>query len=454
MGLYLIKNALIINEGSQIKGHLEIDDQYISGILNDEEILNKNYDKIIEAEDKILIPGIIDDQVHFREPGLTHKGDIYSESRAAVAGGVTSFMEMPNTNPQTITQVLLEEKYKIAEQKSLANYSFYLGATNDNINEIINTNPKNVCGIKIFMGASTGNMLVDNIESLNNIFKNSPLLIATHCEDEQIIKRNTAIYKQKYGNNIPVEYHPFIRNEEACYKSSSLAVELAEKYNSRLHILHVSTAKELNLFNNKIPLNKKRITSEICVHHLWFSDENYKKLGPKIKWNPAIKAINNKENLFKGLLNNKLDIIATDHAPHTYEEKQINIPPSDYNYFKSPSGGPLVQHSLNVMLEFYKKGMISLEKIVEKMCHAPAKLFQIEKRGFIKKGFYADLAIVDLNTKYTVSKNNILYKCKWSPFEGENFNSKVTHTFVNGELVFENDNIISERQGMRLSFNR
>ena len=454
MGLYLIKNALIINEGSQIKGHLEIDDQYISGILNDEEILNKNYDKIINAEDKILIPGIIDDQVHFREPGLTHKGDIYSESRAAVAGGVTSFMEMPNTNPQTITQVLLEEKYKIAEQKSLANYSFYLGATNDNINEIINTNPKNVCGIKIFMGASTGNMLVDNIESLNNIFKNSPLLIATHCEDEQIIKRNTAIYKQKYGNNIPVEYHPFIRNEEACYKSSSLAVELAEKYNSRLHILHVSTAKELNLFNNKIPLNKKRITSEICVHHLWFSDENYKKLGPKIKWNPAIKAINNKENLFKGLLNNKLDIIATDHAPHTYEEKQINIPPSDYNYFKSPSGGPLVQHSLNVMLEFYKKGMISLEKIVEKMCHAPAKLFQIEKRGFIKKGFYADLAIVDLNTKYTVSKNNILYKCKWSPFEGENFNSKVTHTFVNGELVFENDNIISERQGMRLSFNR
>ncbi|MDF1550821.1 MAG: dihydroorotase [Bacteroidales bacterium] len=444
----LLANATIINENKKFIGHILIKDGMIEDIFQEKTAISTLfYDNYIEARGKLLIPGIIDDQVHFREPGLTHKAEIYTESKAAVAGGVTSFMEMPNTNPQTITQELLNKKFDIAKEKSLANYSFYIGATNDNIDELKKTDPSKVCGIKIFMGSSTGNMLVDNKASLEEIFRQAPVLVAVHCEDEETIKQNSAKYKELYGENVPIKYHPEIRSDEACYKSSSLAVELAKKYNTRLHILHLSSEKELELFDEKTPLKEKRITAEVCVHHLWFDEADYEKLGVSIKWNPAVKKKSDREALLNGLLLNKLDVIATDHAPHTLEEKKNS-------YFKAPSGGPLVQHSLQVMLELYHQGKISLEKIVEKMCHAPADLFQIDKRGYLRKGYWADIVLVDLNTKQKVEKSNLYYKCKWSPFEDYEFKSKISHTFVNGNLVFENGVFNENIKGKALLFNR
>jgi dihydroorotase len=408
----LIRNATIVNDGIEAKGSVLIKNEFIIDFFDREvpqAILESS--TIVEAEGLHLFPGIIDDQVHFREPGLTHKADIYSESGAAVAGGVTTFMEMPNTSPQTITQKLLEDKFRLGAEKSLANYSFYMGATNQNIDELLATDVKNVCGIKVFMGASTGNMLVDNPETLDQLFKKSKLLIATHCEDETVIKSNLQLYINQYGDNIPVKYHPKIRSEEACLKSSTLAVSLAKKYGTRLHVLHISTAAELKLFDRAVPLSGKRITAEACVHHLWFEEKDYEQFGNKIKWNPAIKTSFDRECLFEGILNNTLDVIATDHAPHTLEEKANP-------YTTAPSGGPLVQHSLVVMLEFYRQGKISLTQIVNKMCHAPAVAFNIEKRGFLRKGYYADLVLVDLNKEWTISKSNILYKCGCSPLEG------------------------------------
>ena len=444
----LIKDAFIVNENKGFKGSLLIENGIIKQIIDDNASIDTtNISTVIDAEGKLLIPGVIDDQVHFREPGLTHKAEIYTESKAAVAGGVTSFMEMPNTNPQTTTLKELDAKFKLAEQKSLANYSFYFGATNDNIEEIKKVDKQKVCGIKVFMGSSTGNMLVDSIESLNLIFSEAPTLIATHCEDEETIRYNTNKYREEYGEEVPINLHPKIRSAEACYKSSSLAVELAKKHGTRLHVLHLSTEKELELFDNSIPLKDKKITSEICVHHLWFDESKYNELGTKIKWNPAIKTKEDRKGLFTGLLNDKLDVIATDHAPHTFEEKSNT-------YFKAPSGGPLVQHSLQLMLEFYKKGEISIEKIVEKMCHNPAILFNIEKRGFIREGYWADLVLVDMDTSYKVNKENIQYKCKWSPFEGNVFQSKVTHTFINGNLVFENGKFYEDIKGKALRFDR
>jgi len=444
----LIRNAVIVNEHTEKQGSVLIEDQIIKQLFFNEVpagIMQSS--EIIDAEGKYLLPGIIDDQVHFREPGLTHKGEIYTEAKAAIAGGVTSYMEMPNTNPQTITQELLEEKYKVASEKSLANYSFYIGGTNDNLEELLKTDPKTVCGIKIFMGSSTGNMLVDNPETLEQIFKQSPMLIAVHCEDENTVKANTAKYLEKYGENIPISYHPLIRSDEACYLSSKLAVDLAKKYNTRLHILHLSTAKEMELFTNQVPLKQKRITSEVCVHHLWFDDSDYEKLGTRIKWNPAIKTRKDKEKLLESLVNDTLDIIATDHAPHTRDEKN-NL------YAKAPSGGPLVQHSLNVMLELKRKGKISLGKIVEKMCHAPADIFKINNRGYIREGYFADLLLIDLDKQWTVDQTNILYKCKWSPFEGYTFMGQVTHTFVNGHMVYQNGLFDETIRGMRLTFDR
>jgi dihydroorotase len=441
----LIKNANIVNEGKIIKGNVLISDNIISEISENE--ISVQADKIIDAAGKYLFPGCIDDQVHFREPGLTHKGEIYTEAKAAVAGGITSYMEMPNTVPNVFTQELLEDKYKRAAEVSLANYSFFMGASNDNLDEVLKTNPKNVCGIKVFMGSSTGNMLVDKRETLEGLFSKCKLLIATHCEDEHTIRHNTQLYKEKYGEDVPMACHPEIRSEKACYKSSSLAVELAKKYNTRLHILHISTAKELELFDKKTPLKEKRITAEACIHHLWFSDEDYKTKGAFIKWNPAVKKASDRDAIFKAVLDNKIDVIATDHAPHTIEEK-------NQTYFKAPSGGPLVQHSLNAMLEFYKQGKISLERIAEKMAHAVADCFQMEKRGYIRKGYFADLVLVDLNESYMVEKSNILYKCGWSPFEGVTFHSKVTHTFVSGHLVFENGKFDESVKGKRLTFER
>jgi len=403
--------------------------------------------EVIDANGLHLIPGVIDDQVHFRDPGLTHKADLYTESKAAVAGGVTSFMEMPNTLPQTLTQQLLEEKYRMGAEKSLANYSFYMGASNDNLEEILKTDPSKVCGVKVFMGASTGNMLVDNPETLNQIFAKAPTLVAVHCEDEATIQENARILKQRFGEDIPLKYHPMIRSEVACYKSSSFAVELAKKHGTRLHILHLSTARELDLFDNSIPLEKKKITSEVCVHHLWFHEGDYERLGNLIKWNPAIKSIDDRDELLAGLLDNRLDIVATDHAPHTIEEKQNK-------YFKAPSGGPLVQHSLVAMLELYHQGKITLEKVVEKMCHAPAICFGVKNRGFIREGYAADLVLLDLSDPWKVDKGNILYKCGWSPFEGVEFQSKVTHSFVNGHLAYENGHFDESVKGERLLFDR
>ena len=441
----LIKNAHIVNKNQIIESDVLIVNDLISKIAKN--ISEENINQIIDGSGKYLLPGIIDDQVHFREPGLTWKGDIESESRAAIAGGVTSFMEQPNTVPNAVTQELLEDKYKIASEKSFANYSFLMGGTNDNLEEVLKTNPRNVAGIKLFLGSSTGNMLVDNPETLEKIFSSTNMLIAVHCEDEATIRKNTAIFKEKYGDDIPVDCHYLIRSEEACYISSSKAIELAKKTGARLHIFHVSTAKETELFRNDIPLKDKKITAEVCVHHLTFTNEDYETKGNFIKWNPAVKTQKDKDGLWEALLDNRIDVIATDHAPHTLEEKS-------QNYLQAPSGGPLVQHALNMMLENFKNGKISLEKIVEKMCHNPAILFQIEKRGFIKEGFKADLVLVDLNESYTVSKENILAKCGWSPFEGTEFHSKITHTFGNGFLAYENGRVSTEKHGERLLFER
>lgn len=445
MGRILIKNVNIVNEGKIVIGNVLIDGKFISKISSTEIIATA--DKIIDGKDQYLFPGCIDDQVHFREPGLTHKGEIYSEAKAAVAGGVTSFMEMPNTVPNVFTQELLEDKYRRASEISLANYSFFMGASNDNLEEVLKTDPKNVCGIKVFMGSSTGNMLVDKKETLEGLFSKCKMLIATHCEDEATIKHNMQVYKDKYGEDVPVEYHPLIRSEEACYKSSSLAVELAKKYNTRLHILHISTAKEVELFDNKTPLREKRITAEACIHHLWFSEEDYKTKGNYIKWNPAVKKASDRDAILKAVLDNKIDVIATDHAPHTIEEKE-------QSYFKAPSGGPLIQHSLTAMIEMHKQGKISLEKIAEKMAHAVADCFQIEKRGYIREGYFADLVLVDLNSSVTIDKSNILYKCGWSPFEGVTFHSKIKYTFVSGHLVYENGHFDESCKGERMSFVR
>lgn len=444
MSTTLIKNGTIINEGKAYKGALLIKDAIIEKI-----ILTEDYptaDVVVDAQGKYLIPGVIDDQVHFREPGLTQKGDIASESKAAVAGGVTSYMEMPNTNPQATTLEELEKKYAIAEQASYANYSFYMGATNTNLGEVLKVDAKKVCGVKIFMGSSTGNMLVDNDAALNNLFREVKILIATHCEDETIIRENMAIFKNRYGEKFPFRYHPEIRSAEACYQSSSRAVELAEKHNSRLHVLHISTEKELSLFDSSTPLKSKNITSEVCVHHLWFEDSDYDKLGWRIKWNPAVKSKNDRDALREALRNNVLDVVATDHAPHTLDEKQ-------QGYFNSPSGGPLIQHSLIAMLEMVDQGVFTKELVVEKMCHAPATLFRIEKRGYIREGYFADVVLIAPNAPEIIKDSEVLYKCKWSPFSGTTMQNKVTHTWVNGQLVFENGTIHEGVKGQRLSFN-
>jgi dihydroorotase len=446
MNRILIKNAKIVNEGSIFEGDVLIENEFIVEIADF--ISAKSSDcKIIDAEGNFLIPGAIDDQVHFREPGLTHKGDIESESRAAVAGGITSFIEQPNTIPNALTQEILEEKYQIAENNSFANYSFMMGASNDNLAEVLKTNPKNVAGIKIFLGSSTGNMLVDNEEVLERIFSSTPLLIAVHCEDETTIKNNLEKFKAEYGEDIPVTAHHLIRSEEACYLSSSKAIALAKKTGARLHIFHLSTAKEMDLFTNKIPLEQKKITAEVCIHHLWFTNADYDTKGNFIKWNPAVKTENDRNALWEALLDDRIDVIATDHAPHTLEEKQ-------QSYLKAPSGGPLVQHAVVAMFEAYLQGKISVEKIVQKMAHNPAILFKIEKRGFIKVGYYADLAIVNSGLPWTVKKDNIFAKCGWSPFEDFTFRSRITHTFVNGELVYHNFKVKDIRRGKRLLFDR
>ena len=442
----LIKNAFIVNEGLIEKKDVLIEGEFISKISEVITGIPENA-KIIDAENKFLLPGIIDDQVHFREPGLTHKADIASESRAAVAGGITSYIEMPNTNPQATTQKLLEDKFKIAATNSYANYSFMFGGTNDNLEELLKTDPKNVAAIKLFLGSSTGNMLVDNEDVLEKIFSSTKMLIAVHCEDEATIKDNLAREIAIYGDDIPIELHPKIRSEEACYLSSSKAIALAKRTGARLHVFHLSTAKEMALFTNKIPLEEKKITAEVCVHHLWFDEGDYKEKGTLIKWNPAVKTTLDKEGLWEALLDDRLDVIATDHAPHTLEEKQ-------QVYTKAPSGGPLVQHALMAMLEAVKNKKISIEKMVEKMCHNPAILFKIEKRGFIKNGYYADLVLIDPKKNYIVSKDNILYKCGWSPFEGIQFSSTITHTFVNGNLIYDQGKFNEETKGKRLVFNR
>jgi dihydroorotase len=442
----LIKDATIINEGLKFRGSVLIDGEKIKRVFPYS--IPQDFDlsgvEILDAAGLYLIPGVIDDQVHFREPGLTHKGDIASESRAAVAGGVTSFMEMPNTNPQAVTQELLEQKYRRAAEVSPANYSFYMGATNDNLDEVLKTDPSKVCGIKVFMGSSTGNMLVDDQKTLSEIFKNAPTLVATHCEDEATIQKNTEIARGRYGENVPVSRHCHIRSDEACYISSSKAVELASKFDTRLHILHLSSAKEMSLFSSG-PVKDKKITAEVCVHHLWFDDRDYISKGNFIKWNPAVKTVKDKEALWKALLSDKIDVIATDHAPHTREEK-------NNTYFKAPSGGPLVQHSLPAMLEMSNKGVITEEKVVQKMCHAPADLFRIDRRGYIREGWFADLVLIDPNQPWEVSPDNILYKCGWSPFEGQKFTHKVISTYVNGQEVYKNGEVQDGLFGQRLKF--
>lgn len=442
----LIKNAKIVNEGKIFEGDILIENNRIEAI--DSSISVKSADMIvIDAEGNYVLPGLIDDQVHFREPGLTHKANIESESKAAIAGGITSFIEMPNTKPQTTTIEKLEEKFTIAEKTSYANYSFMFGGTNDNLDEILKVDPKSVAGLKLFLGSSTGNMLVDDPEVLEEIFSSTDMVISVHCEDEATIRKNLEKYTDEYGDDIPMELHPIIRSEEACYLSSSKAIELAKKTGARLHIFHLSTAKETSLFTNKIPLKDKKITAEVCIHHLWFSDEDYKTKGSRIKWNPAVKTAKDRDKLWEALLDDRIDVLATDHAPHTNEEK--NNP-----YTSAPSGGPLVQHALVALLEAHHKDKISIEKIVEKACHNPAILFDVEKRGYVKEGYFADLVIVDLNSPWTVNKSNILYKCGWSPFEGNTFKSRVTHTFVNGELVYNNFKVLDVKAGQRLTFNR
>jgi len=441
----LIQNAQIVNENSVFTGDVLIQNNIIKQIAK--KINPSENTTVIDAKGSYLIPGVIDDQVHFREPGLTHKATIATESKAAIAGGITSFIEMPNTVPQATTQKLLEDKFVIAATSSYANYSFMFGGTNDNLEELLKTNPENVAGIKLFLGSSTGNMLVDNEEVLEKIFSSTKMLISVHCEDEATIRKNTEHYKAIYGDDIPLKFHSLIRSEEACYLSSSKAIELAKKTGARLHVFHLSTEKETHLFRNDIPLEEKQITAEVCVHHLWFSDEDYDTKGTHIKWNPAVKTANDRAGLWKALLDDRLDIIATDHAPHTLEEK-------DTVYTKAPSGGPLVQHALCAILEKVKDGTISIEKAIEKMCHNPAKIFKINKRGFIREGYYADLVLINTNKSNTVTKENILYKCGWSPFEGTEFSSTITHTFVNGNLMYDNGNFNEEIKGERLLFNR
>ncbi len=446
MNRVLIKNAKIVNEGVVFEGDVLIEDEFIVEIAETISVKSPST-QIIDAEGNYLIPGMIDDQVHFREPGLTHKGDIASESRAAVAGGITSFIEQPNTIPNAVTQEILEEKYQIAAKTSYANYSFMLGGTNDNLEEILKTNPKNVAGLKLFLGSSTGDMLVDSSAALEQIFSNTKLLIAVHSEDETTVRENLEKFKATYGDAIPVKCHPEIRSVEACYKSTAKIVELAKRTGARLHVFHISTAKELEFFSNKLPLEEKKITAEVCIHHLWFSDADYETKGNLIKWNPAVKTASDREALWEALLDDRIDVIATDHAPHTLEEKK-------QSYTKAPSGGPLVQHALVALFEAFHQGKISIEKIVEKTSHNPAILFQIEKRGFIKEGFYADLVIVNTGLPWSVKKENILYKCGWSPFEGFTFKSRITHTLVNGQLVYVNSKVKDIRAGKRLQFDR
>ena len=440
----LIKNAKLVNQGKSFYSDLLVEEKIIKKIAPK---INENVDRVIDAKGLHLIPGIIDDQVHFREPGLTHKAEIYTESKAAIAGGITSFMEMPNTKPQTLTQELLEEKFQLGDKKSIANFSFFMGASNNNLSEVLKTNPKHVGAIKIFMGSSTGDMLVDNKKVLEEIFKKSDCLIAVHCEDEETIQKNLDEAKNKFGEDIPIEMHPKIRSVDACYKSSSLAVELAKKHNTRLHVFHISTEKELQLFTNKKPLSEKRITAEVCIHHLYFNSNDYKTKGTHIKWNPAVKEKSDQDALLAALLDNRLDVIATDHAPHTIEEK-------NNKYLQAPSGGPLVENALKVMLKFVKEKKITIEEVVEKMCHNPAICFQIEKRGFIKEKYYADLVLVDIEKEYEVTEGKILSKCGWSPFVGEKLNGQVEYTIVNGHIAYEKGVFDESKKGMRLVFNR
>jgi len=447
MNNIFIKNATIINEGRTFRGEVLIRDEIISAVTSPGQIAIPEKAHIIDAKGLLLLPGIIDDQVHFREPGLIHKGDIFTESRAAVAGGITSFMDMPNTYPQTVTNALLNEKFRLGSESSLANYSFYIGATNTNLDEVMNADPSGVCGIKLFMGSSTGNMLVDNETALRNLFSKAGIPVACHCEAEPIIRKNTEIYRKKYGEAVPLNMHPLIRSREACFLSSSYAVKLAKEYNTRIHILHLSTADEMKLFSNELPLSQKRITGEVCIHYLWFDDTAYEDKGTLVKWNPAIKTRFDREALLNATINDVIDIIATDHAPHTAEEK-------NNSYFNAPSGGPLVQHSLVVMLELWHRKLISAEKIVEKMCHNPAILFNIRERGFIREGYKADLCLVNPDDPWTVAKDNILYKCGWSPFEGTTFRSKVRMTIINGSIVYDNGVIDNDYRGQRLIFQR
>ncbi len=441
----LILNATIVNEGNITEGDVLIEGERIATIGND--LQSKSAEKIIDANGKYLIPGVIDDQVHFREPGLTHKANIFTESRAAVAGGITSFMEMPNTVPPAFTQTLLEDKYQIAAKHSLGNYSFFIGASNDNLDEVMKTNLKKVCGLKIFMGSSTGNLLVDDPKTLEGFFSKFPSIIATHCEHEATIRKNSEEFRAKYGNDLPAKMHPQIRNHDACYLSSSMAVDLAKKHGTHLHILHISTEKETHLFDHSTPLKDKKITAEACIHHLWFNDTDYATKGMLIKWNPAIKTAADQQAIFDAILEDHIDVIATDHAPHTWEEKQNS-------YFNAPSGGPLVQHSVVAMMEFHKQGKITLEKMVEKMCHNPAVLFRIEERGFIREGYYADLVLVDPNSSWQVAKSNILAKCGWSPFEGQTFSSSIHATWVSGHLAYLDGRIDESKLGHRLTFDR
>ena len=440
-----ILNAQIVNEGTVRSADLLIENAFIARIESD--LSSVDTDRTVDAAGAYLLPGLIDDQVHFREPGLTHKATIHSESRAAVAGGITSYMEMPNTVPNTLTQALLQDKYDIAARDSLANYSFYMGVSNENLDEVLRTDPEQVCGLKIFMGSSTGNMLVDSEQTLRNVFAQAPMLVATHCEDETTVRANMQRYREQYGEDVPIQFHPLIRSEEACYRSSSLAVTLAREYGTRLHVLHISTARELSLFDNTTPLTEKRITAEACLHHMWFDDSAYEEKGTLIKWNPAVKTVQDQEAIFQAVLDGTIDVLATDHAPHTLEEKQ-------QTYFKAPSGGPLVQHGLVALLEFYHQGKISLETIVEKACHHPAILFQVDRRGFLKEGYYADLVLVNPQSPWTVSRDNVLAKCGWSPFEGQTFQSEVTHTWVSGHLAYEEGQFHEEQRGHRLQFLR
>ena len=440
----LIKNAKLVNQGKSFYSDVLIEEKIIRKIAPK---IHENVDQVIDAKGLHLIPGIIDDQVHFREPGLTHKAEIYTESKAAISGGITSFMEMPNTKPQTLTQELLEEKFQLGDKKSIANFSFFMGASNNNLSEVLKTNPKHVGAIKIFMGSSTGDMLVDNKKVLEEIFEKSDCLIAVHCEDEDTIQKNLEEAKNKFGEDIPIEMHPKIRSVDACYKSSSLAVELAKKHNTRLHVFHISTEKELQLFTNTKPLREKRITAEVCIHHLYFNSNDYKTKGTHIKWNPAVKEKSDQDALLAALLDNRLDVIATDHAPHTIEEK-------NNKYLQAPSGGPLVENALKVMLKFVKEKKITIEEVVEKMCHNPAICFQIEKRGFIKEKYYADLVLVDIEKEYEVTEGKILSKCGWSPFVGETLYGQVEYTIVNGHIAYEKGVFDESKKGMRLVFNR